>query len=72
MKRSEMLNIIIDKIEEHLVNIEHPENLSLYIGDEILTVLENAGMLPPGHNPKYKIDGQEYLGHYMINTWEKE
>ena len=69
MKRSEMIQLLL-KTHEEL----GPLGMSLERKcEEILTTIEEAGMLPPIHED-VPDDDKEYIGYAMeeFHNWEKE
>ena len=69
MKRSEMLDLILDVLETSKENEDH----FLKVRDDMLDTIEKAGMLPPIHED-IPDDDQEYIGYAMgeFHNWEKE
>lgn len=76
MKRSEML----DQLAEHVINKwdipwdEYPGNNNLEeFCDNVLTFLENKGILPPSTlNTNFKGGHNSVIEPYYVNEWEKE
>lgn len=64
MKRSEAIKWLEDNWVEFS---EYPD----VDGDEILTLLENIGMLPPERNKIYRVDGKIVMTYRMCD-WEGE
>ena len=63
MKRSEMVDIIMDELAGHL----NYDTMPLIVASELLAKLEEAGMYPP--HGKYIKAGFEYD---LIHKWEDE
>ena len=63
MKRSEMLEIIVDELEESYGEIR---STAIYTAESILDRIEEAGMLPPMKEYDFTTDEIRDL------SWEKE
>ena len=66
MKRSEMVNIIEEALFHKVMDWEE-ENYKSDAGNIILSIIEEAGMLPPCHG--YKEKHRDDIGYY---EWEPE
>jgi hypothetical protein len=66
MKRSEMVNIIEEALFHKVMDWEE-ENYKSDAGNIILSIIEEAGMLPPCHG--YKEKHRDDIGYY---EWEHE
>ena len=76
MKRSEIINIIVEAMRNQgIIESEDPfeSHEAPHLASDILTALEEHGMLPPIHED-IPDDDQEYIGYAMgeFHNWEKE
>lgn len=73
MKRSEIIKLICSHIDNNVsYYYKNGCNFYEYDADDLLRVLEKAGMLPPENKDKsYKLsDNGEMI--YSVNEWEPE
>lgn len=72
MKRSEMIKLITDYLQGVTTLTPEDNNLA---ASQLLTYIEEAGMLPPEANIKRSRElspGQEILFFEKLNKWEAE
>lgn len=77
MKRSEMKDMIYDMCRKHIRSegVIDPiqTNILMELPEDILILIEDAGMLPPSiSNPNWQGGWNSHTHPAYVNEWEKE